>query len=494
MSKHIGGINNINPQLKAKRNIFDKGRKLNVAGLAILLLAISACASVPIKDYKTKPINTGKLEVADKQVVTHEWPQADWWLSYQDPVLSALIYDALSDAPSVDMARLRIQQAQFYAYGVDAAFGIRATADAALSAQKQTYNGAFPKAFAPHGIKDFEQLTIGAKKDLDIWGQKSAELQGAISQIDAANAAKAMVNLNISTSIAAEYAKLQNLYTQKQYLNLLRDNNSQIYELLVLRFKNGLETKARYEQARTQVENLDLQIANLDEKIELQKSAIAAIIGKGPQRAKSIGVPSLSPIFGNSIPSALNTELMAHRPDLLSAKYRAEAAAQKVFVATTKYYPNLSFSGNIGLSSMGLGKLLDSGSLIAQFGPAVSLPVFAKEALDANLGLARTDYEMAVADYNQAILNAFSEIDQAAIPFGALESEIKEALQQEAAQKAAYDNIVLRFKGGVGTKLEVLNAQTALINTKLNVANLSDRKIPLEIALIKALGGGYVKE
>ena len=112
---------------------------------------------------------------------------------------------------------------------------------------------------------------------------------------------------------------------------------------------------------RAQIDSIKLQIETNDQRIKLEKSAIAALIGDGPQVASKIHEPKISPIFEAQIPSDLRADILGHRPDIIAAKMRAIYAAKKVDVAVTKYYPNVSLAGNIGLSSLGIANLLDKG-------------------------------------------------------------------------------------------------------------------------------------
>ena len=459
----------------------------------ILAFALTACAQIPNPKSAVAPIATNTIDLsANISQSAAEWPKEKWWLKYNDAQLNNLIELAFNNSPSIDIAKTRIEQAIIYSEGVDATYGLHANADASAYLQKQTYNGLFPKAFAPKGVKDFGQITLSASKDLDIWGQRRSEIAAAGAQIDAAHADEAFIRINLSSAIANEYARLQNLYSQKRNLEQLLDNAQEITKLINLRFKNGLEIKAKTSQAQAQVDGIKLQIETNDERIKLEKSAIAALIGNGPQIASNIHEPKIYPIFENQLPSDLRAEILGHSPDIIAAQMRAIYAAKKVDVAITKYYPNVSLSGNIGLSSLGIANLLDSGSIIGQFGPAVSLPLFAQKTLDANLGNSNAEYNLAIANYNKSLIDAFNEIDQASISFVELKSQINAAHLQTNEARAAFENIRLRYKGGVGNYLDVLNAQAALLNAQSIETNLQDQRLIVEIALIKSLGGGYV--
>lgn len=453
---------------------------------------LSACASVPPPIKKTAAIDVKNIETTNSyKGIAGNWPKEEWWLGYKDSQLNGLIYEALSNSPSIEIAQARIQQAIYFADIIDATSGLQATANGSPYFQKQSYNSIFPKAFAPKGFKDYGQITIDAKRELDVWGKKRSQLTSAISLIEAARADEANVRVALSTAIASEYSKLITMYHDKSDMQELLGLKQDYAELINLRVKNGLDLKSKTDLANAEINSIKLMIKRQDEMIALQKNAISSLIGHGPEWSSKITQPNISVNGKYGLPQDLKAELVARRPDITAAKLRVVSTANTIEVKVTQYYPNISINGSVGLNALGLDRLFDNGSLIGQFGPAVTLPIFAKKALDSSLRSAEADYNFAVANYNQAVINAFNEVGQIAISYRALNDEIASADAVYKDTKAAYELIKKRKDGGLATNLDVINSKSALLNARTQKTNLEDRAMPLEIALIKALGGGY---
>ena len=458
--------------------------------MSVTALSLSACASVPTKDISKAPLSTSEMTLSKNAPTSISWPQEYWWSRYNDQQLQKLIYTALSTSPSIDAADARLEKALQYVRAVSANDDISGSANGSIFTQKQSYNYIMG-SFAPRGFKDYGDISLGLKKEFDIWGKQKAQLNSAAFQFEALGADKEFAKVSLASAIIAEYAKLQNLYNQKDLVLALRGNAVEYASLISLRFKNGLETKGSVAQADSQISAINLQLNKIDENIALEKNAIASLVGSGPQIAAQITRPTIAPIFGYKVPENLNLDIIGHRADVVAARLNAEAAAQNVNVKHADYYPNISISGSVGIQAMQIKNLFDSGSLIGQFGPAVSLPLFSQKTLDSQYYSAQADYNLAVAQYNQKVLDALSEVDQVAVNFSALSTQTQSVIAQINNLNSAYDIAQKRLRGGVGTKMEVLNIKSQIINNQITLNNLKDANLNLEIALIKALGGGY---
>ncbi len=159
-------------------------------------------------------------------------------------------------------------------------------------------------------------------------------------------------------------------------------------------------------------------------------------------------------------------------------------------MAKAQFYPNVNLVALAGFQSLGLSKLFASGSDMLQAGPAVTLPIFEGGALRANLKGARADYDEAVAVYDGAVAQAFRQVADVATSEKALTTRLGEARQALAANQDAFQTSSLRYKGGLSNYQSVLLAEDAMLQSRRTVADLQARAFALDIALVKALGGG----
>ena len=190
-------------------------------------------------------------------------------------------------------------------------------------------------------------------------------------------------------------------------------------------------------------------------------------------------------------PPHLGADLLGRRADVVAARWRVEAAAQGVAAARADFYPDINLNASIGLSALGLDRLLNLGSRQYSVGPALSLPLFDGGALRAQLQGRAAEADAAVAAYNAAVLDAAREVADAA---SALRSLALQQAEQAHAQAAAADAFVLaqqRYQAGLGNRLPVLQADALLLAQRAQTTDLQARQLDAQAMLALALGGGW---
>jgi outer membrane protein TolC len=176
---------------------------------------------------------------------------------------------------------------------------------------------------------------------------------------------------------------------------------------------------------------------------------------------------------------------------MVAARAHADAAAERIKVARAAFYPNINLAGMIGLQSLGLSNLVKSGSEYGSVGPAVTLPIFDGGRLVAAKRGAQADYAVAVAQYDGTLVHALQEIADAATSRQELTRRLSSAEQAQSAAQAAWDVANNRYRGGLATVLDVLVAEDSLIAARRATAALKTRAFALDVALVRALGGGF---
>jgi NodT family efflux transporter outer membrane factor (OMF) lipoprotein len=254
---------------------------------------------------------------------------------------------------------------------------------------------------------------------------------------------------------------------------------------------NGLDTQAELKQAAAGVPAARADVAMLDEQIALTRNQLAALVGQGPDSGLAITRPSQATLKAFGLPDRLAVDLIGRRPDLVAAKWRAQAAAKRIGVAKAAFYPDVNLVASIGLESLGLDKFFNPGSQTGQYGIAPSLPIFEGGRLRANLRGARADYDEAVASYDATLVQALREVADATASQKALVDRLKQSREALADDEAAYQVARLRYDGGLSNYQSVLLAEDAVLQGRRTVVDLEARAFSLDIQLIKALGGGY---
>jgi NodT family efflux transporter outer membrane factor (OMF) lipoprotein len=468
------------------------GRPLRLFLLAGAATAATACATVP--DLGTAPKAKESADYAAEKSLSSkaiDWPTDRWWTAYGDPQLDDLIDEALSGAPSLIQAEARVSQAQAFAKQAGAALLPQVSAQGAISASKQSYNLGVPRDFVPQGWNDVGSFAGALDWQLDFFGRNRALLAAAASSAEAARAEAAAARLSLSTAVATAYGDLAKLHADRDAATEAVRVRAESEALIAQRAAHGLETEAALERARAGKAAAEAELEANDEAIGLIRNGIAALLGQGPDRGLAIDRPRPEAIRADGLPENLRADLIGRRPDIAAARLTAEAARQRVKAAKADFYPNVNLTAVIGEQSLSVDKLVKSGSMFGAIGPAVSLPIFSAGRIEGAYRGAFADYERAVANYDATVARAFKEVADSAVSARALGARLGKSHEALAASKRAYELMRLRYDRGLATYLDVLSAEDALIANRRSVAELDTRAFILDVALIRALGGGY---
>jgi NodT family efflux transporter outer membrane factor (OMF) lipoprotein len=417
-----------------------------------------------------------------------EWPSDGWWLRYNDAQLTALIDEALAGSPDLAAAAARLRVADAYARRAGAALKPTIDAFAQPEIAKQSQNNGMP---VPTGWNDSGSMGLSLSFDLDLWGKNRAALAAATSDAEAAGYELAEARLALTTGIASTYADLALLHARRDSLESALAIRTETLKLVAQRVEAGLDTQAELKQAEARVPQAQADLAATDESIELTQHALAALVGKGPDRGLSIARPSVTGLSAQGVPANASIDLIGRRPDIAASRARVEAQASRIKEARAAFYPNINLSALIGLSSFGLGNLFSSGSGFGSVSPAVTLPIFHGGAISANYRGARGQYDEAVALYDRQVVEALKETADAVTSQRMLAGRLSNSQASLDAFEEANRLARQRYRGGLSTYLDVLSAEEGVLGARLDVAELKARAFILDIALIRALGGGF---
>ena len=421
---------------------------------------------------------------------TGDWPRAAWWQAYGDPQLDALIDAALKGSPDVAAAAARVNRAQASTRQAQVAGQPTLSANASPTLSKQSYNNGIPAQFIPRGFNDYGRATLDFNYEIDFWGRNRAGVAAAASEARAAAADRASAELMLSTSVASTYAQLAQLHAERRVALASVALRQATFDQVRQRVAGGLDTQAESRTAEAGVPTARGQLGAIDEQIALTRDALAALTGAGPDAGLAITPPTLA-LAPATLPATLSVELIARKPEVVAARWRAEAAAKRIGVARAEFYPNVNLVAFIGLQSLGLGNLVKAGSDIGQVGPAIGLPIFDGGRLRANLRGAEADYALAVAQYDSTVVRALQDVADAATSIRALAGRLADARAALASIEAAYHVAQLRYTGGLANYQSVLLVEDQVLQSRRAVVDLEARALTLDVALIRALGGGY---
>jgi len=456
-------------------------------------LWLSGCAgfggTIPPRSSLLDPASlAAEQSLAQGRMSAAQWPRADWWVRYGDRQLDELMVEALARSPSLLMAQARIDKAA-------ALSGIAGAADAPqLSAndtnvyQHFSANSNVPKPLAGTS-RWMNQVTLNASYDFDFWGKNRDTLNAALDHLHASEVDAQAARLMLTASVAQTYFRLAQSYAQLGLAEQMQREREQVTELTRQRNAAGIDSQVDMKQAQSMVPAIRQQIAARQEDIALLGNQLAALVGQGPDRALGLSRPALSLNQPAGLPSALPAELLGHRPDVVAQRWRVEAAAQDIKAARAQFYPNISLLAYDGFQSLDFIPLLFNGSRISGIGPALSLPLFDGGRLRGNLSEHNAEYDLAVAQYNQTVLDAMREVADQVASIRWLAPRIEQQKQAVGLVHDAWDLAVQRYRAGIGSYTQVLSAQLQIDAQRSLLVDLNVRALQLDVSLIHALGG-----
>jgi NodT family efflux transporter outer membrane factor (OMF) lipoprotein len=467
-------------------------RRLSAVSALTGLLMTSACATLPAahaaREIKAPSAyaTTQSFKAADAA-----WPGDGWWKSYGDAQLNSLIDEGLASSPTLAQAQARLSKANTIIELTRANDRLQVGLHADVNETKQTFNGLFPGEFLPPGFQDYGTVGLNFSWDLDFWGKNRAAIAAATSEAQAAKAEAAQARIMLTSSIAAAYADLGRLYAEREVAERAVSLRTETVGLVQNRVTNGLDTQGELRQAEAGPPAARADLAALDEEITQTRNRLAALMGEGPDRGATITAPKPATLKPFGLPATLAADLVGRRPDVVAARWRAEAAASRVGEARKSFYPNINLSAGVGLDVLHLTNLFKSGSDTETIGPALTLPIFDGGRLRASLRGAEAERDAAVEAYNAAVVNALHDVADVAASERALTTRLTESRAALTASEDGYRIAKLRYEGGLSTYQNVLLAEETVLTQRRIVADLDSRTLTLDVNLVHALGGGF---
>jgi NodT family efflux transporter outer membrane factor (OMF) lipoprotein len=462
-----------------------------LAAATALTLVLAGCASSGGLHPDGTPLDPSALKaqrsLGSDALTPAAWPEQAWWSGLGDPQLDALIGEALAGNPGLAAADARARAAQAAAGAADAARKPELGLGASVAGAKPPAGLLGDKAH--FSVAKFGYLSFNW--GLDLWGGQRAAWEAALGQARAAEVEARAARIELSGNVARAYTQLGYAYTQHDLAQAELERASKARELTAQRVAAGLDSQLQLKQGDAEVASAQQQLALAQRAIDAARSALSVLLGKGPDRGLDIARPRPLTPEAVAVPANLPIDLLGHRADLVAARWRVEAAGHDIAAAKTEFLPNVKLGAMAGLLAMGGTHLFRASSLFYQVGPSLSLPIFDGGRLRANLAGKDAQYDLAVAQYNQALVGALNEVSD---DYAAQQSLATQIEAQQRALDAAGDAWRLaeqRYRAGVGSYLEALSVRQQLLVAEQRMAALKAQQVDLSVQLIQALGGGY---
>lgn len=464
---------------------------LSVLAMATVLAACASSAGIQSQSTVLEPQALGLAQPATRATAAEPVP-ADWWRSWGDASLSTVIDQALQAQPSLKVAQARLRRAQAATAGEEAADGLNINGSADATRQHFSANSIYPPPLGG-STRTLTNAQIAGSWEFDFFGLHRSAIEAAVGGERAAAADLQAARNVLASNIAQAYVQLGRLIAQREVAQQALAQREQMLGLIRQRVDAGLDTRVELKQGEGALPDARVQIEQLDEQIVATRHALAALAALPPQSYDKLQ-PDLQKLRTLPLPDVLPADLLARRADITAARWRMEAATKGVDVSKAQFYPNVSLTAFVGLSSIGLDRLVDSGSQHYGIGPAIHLPIFDAGRLRAQLRTRTADLDAAVESYNGAVLEAVRETADQLNAQQSLVRQREQQAQARSAAEAAYDIARQRYQAGLSGYLTVLSAETSLLNQRRQTVDLQARALSTQVALVRALGGGFDAE
>lgn len=451
------------------------------------LAVLSGCTMGP--DYVRPPVDAPtSFRFEPKEVA--DTANTLWWKAFGDPVLDALIDEALAN-------NLDVQRA---AANVLAATALLTQTRSALFPQVG-YSGSGERSRVPEpdyarflpnypNPQTSYQAALSVSWEVDLWGRIRRLSEAALANALASDEARRGVILSMAAAVAGNYIQLRGLDEQLAIANATLGTYAESLRLFELQFQYGQVSQMTVAQAKSQYETAASQIPVIEREIAQTENGLSVLLGRNPgaiARGKSIYELKLP-----AVPAGVPSSLLERRPDLLQAEQQLIAANAQIGAARALYFPTISLTGALGSTSNDLSQLFTGPSRVWSYAGSVVGPIFTFGLVSGQVAQAESTQQATLLAYQQAIKNAFSDVDNALV-------EGQKRQQQQAAQErlvAALKDYArlarLQYDGGYSPYSTVLQAEQLLFPAQLDLAATRARVFAAAVTTYKAMGGGWI--
>lgn len=470
----------------------------------ILSLTLSSCLMGP--DYSRPEISTPAQWEQEQEssqggkitVTTEQLPEARWWEAFKNPELNRLIDRALIKNHEVRQAAARVMEGRATIRAAGAGLYPQADLNGGYTRIRRSEtilvsptSGA-PQGFAPPGATfDIWNSVVDLRWELDLWGRIRRGKEAAEAEAFAREYEHRGVMLSLISDLGEAYFRLRAL---DEEIDIVEKNLALRKDALAIirsRVNVGLGSELDVKRAEVLVAETASELPALHRVRTMQLHHIEVLVGDNPQTLRLEPQALRHVITQPEIPIGLPSQLLERRPDILEAEQQLIAANARIGEARAYFFPSISITGQGGFQSSEFSQWFQSGSRTYSIGPSVTLPIFQGGTNVARLQVAESRHIQMLEQYQQTILNAFREVaDLLASIQGRTEQRARQQ-EQVAAAQTAFELAALRYKEGLVTFLDVVDAHRIVLDAETQLLQTERARLTDMVTLFKALGGGW---
>ena len=450
-------------------------------------VAIAGCTVGP--DYVRPGVDTPAAWRIDYPKAA-EVANTKWWEQFGDPVLNGLIESALRENRDIRIAAARVDQflGALTSTQSQSLPQLGYGADVSRTRASRVSQPPLPPGADPYFA--LYQGTLGASWQIDLFGRVRRQSEAVQAQVYASEQAQRGVVLTVVTGVATSYITLRALDRQLEIAQVTAANFGETARIFNLRYKFGIVSQTEVSQIESQYQQALAAIPAIGQQIAATENLISILLGRNPgpiPRGKSI-----DQLIAPLIPADLPSTLLERRPDILQAEQNLVAANANIGAAKALYYPSLSLTGALGSASTAFGNFLTGPASLWQLAAGLAGPIFTAGAIEGQVRTAEGQKEAAVSFYQQVILGAFRETNDALVGSRNKLEESEVQAKRVVALREFARLSRLRFDSGLASYVEVLVAENELFAAELASVSVQADRYRQLVNVYQAMGGGWV--
>jgi multidrug efflux system outer membrane protein len=471
-------------EMPLKRN----RRTTDMRGLLILAFAVLLSGCMVGPDYVRPVVDVpSAFRYGDGEA--QQTANPEWWNQFQDPVLDALIAEALANNRNVKIAAANVEQAAGMLIQARSPFFPQIGYSGTGTKQRASERGATPLPSTVRNPQTSYQTLASASWEIDLWGRVRRLSEAARAVLLATEEARRGVLLSLVASVANSYIQLLGLDEQLLVGKRTVATYAESVRLFELRFKYGQVSQMTVEQARSQYETAAATIPQIESQIAQTENSLSILLGRNPgpiPRGKTIHKLALP-----TVPAGLPSDVLANRPDIRQAEQDLIAANAQIGAARALHFPTISLTGAFGYTSTDLDRLFQGPAHIWSYAGSIAGPIFTGGAIYGQVKQAEAGREAALNGYQLTIQSAFADVENVLV---ARKKIVEQVQAQERLVRANSEYVRLarlQYDGGYSPYSTVLQAEQQLFPSELNYAQYRSMLFISLVNIYKAMGGGW---
>ena len=410
----------------------------------------------------------------------------DWWTLFKDPTLNNLIEQLNQANPDAQAALARVDQS-FSVLGITrSALLPTLRGEASAGQRKDSINN----LLFPISSPEYDRFAIGLSTswEIDIWGRVKSSAKRDKFTAEGEEATYRGLVLSLQASLAQQYFAYQAARKELTYLERSRDLAAEKLKMEETRLSIGEGLQSDVSQAQSDLQSTESALEAAKRNIGKLQHALAILVGTLPSKFPEI--ETHSPAVPK-IPVGLPSDLLVHRPDLLSVDRQLRSAAAQVGIRKVDFLPKITLLGNGGYASLNEENLFEKNSELFDIGPQISIPVFQYKYRKFLILQAKSKFQEIAANFKSTFLNAVKEVDDALLEVHSYTRELQLQRQTLAATTLSAQAAKDRYDTGLTDYFDFITAEQIRLQSAAQEANLSAEQLNATVRLIQALGGKW---